>query len=36
MMKMIRCETEAEYERLWDDHNKVLKDKLVLPKNLKQ
>ena len=39
MMKMIRCEAEAKYERLWaeyerlrDDHNKVFKDKLVLPK----
>ena len=36
MMKMILCETKTEYERLWDDHNKVLKDKLVLPKKLKQ
>ena len=32
MMKMVRCETEKEYEQLWKDYNKVLSDEPFLPK----
>ena len=31
-MKMVRCETEKEYEQLWKDYNKVLSDEPFLPK----
>ena len=31
MMKMVRCETEPEYEKLWEDYNKSLSNEPFLP-----
>ena len=32
MMKMVRCETEREYEDLWRELNKAMMDEPFLPK----
>ena len=32
MMRMVRCETEKEYEALWREYNKALSDEPFLPK----
>ena len=32
MMKMVRCETEKDYEALWREYNKALSDEPFLPK----
>ena len=34
MLKMVRCETEKEYENLWKELNNAISDEPVLPKNL--
>lgn len=35
MMRMVRCEEEAEYEELWRDLNKAIVDAPFLPKRFK-
>ena len=35
MMKMIRCETDREYESLWEQYNKLLMTEPFLPKKYK-
>ena len=34
-VKMIRCEKDQEYERLWQDYNKILMKEPFLPKKYK-
>ena len=31
MLKMVRCETETEYEILWEEYNKTLSNEPFLP-----
>lgn len=35
MLRMVRCETEAEYETLWRELNRAVTDEPFLPKKFK-